>query len=249
MLNCINLSKHFTTGPSTVQVLSNFHLNLIPGSFNVLIGGNGAGKSTLVQLIAGGLLPDSGQILLGDQDITALVPHQRMQQLAFVQQDPAKGTVGALSVMENLALVSSKTQTFSLKPLLPLSKIERNRQRESYSEHLRQLHMGLENHLDTSVKHLSGGQRQGLALAMCLLNPTKLLLLDEHTAALDPKASEQLMAITDHFVRTHQLTTLMITHDLHQAINYGDRLLMLQHGQLKLDLDQTAKKAFNRRTF
>lgn len=243
MLNCINLSKHYTTGPNTVSVLKHFNLHLKPGSFNVLIGSNGAGKSTLIQLIAGSAMPSSGQILLGDTDLTPLLPHQRMQQLAFVQQAPGKGTVGALSVLQNLALVSSQTRPFSLKPLLPLNKAKNSELREQYRECLRQLNMGLENHLDTPVKHLSGGQRQGLALAMCMQNPAKLLLLDEHTAALDPKASAQLMDITDHFVRTHELTTLMITHDLQQALSYGDRLLMLHQGRLQLDLDQKAKKA------
>lgn len=243
MLTCLNLSKRYTTGPNSVQVLNNFSLTLKPGSFNVLIGGNGAGKSTLVKLIAGSTEPDSGQINLGDQPLTPLPPHLRMRYLSLVQQDPSLGTVGSLTVLENLALVTSKGQSLTLKPLLALRRGQRRLQRAYYEAHLSALNMGLEQHLDTPVKHLSGGQRQALALSLCLLSPTKLLLLDEHTAALDPKASAQLMQLTDTFVRQHQLTTLMITHDLQQALRYGDRLLMLQQGQLTLDLDENAKKA------
>ncbi len=243
MLSCKNLCKSFSNNYSQTTVLRQLNLDLTPGSFNVLIGGNGAGKSTLMQLVSGALQPDSGSIQLGTLDLLKMNTPERFQHLALVHQDPARGSVGSLSVLENLALAKAKLCSSPLKPVIAFKRRLKEEQRRYYTTYLSELNMGLEQHLDTPVNCLSGGQRQALALAMCLLSPVKLLLLDEHTAALDPKVSEQLMQLTESFVRRHQVTALMVTHDLEQAVNYGDRLLMMQQGQITLDLSGAAKKA------
>lgn len=243
MLNCKNLCKSFSNSYSQTTVLRNLNLTLAPGSFNVLIGGNGAGKSTLMQLIAGALQPDSGNIQLGELDLLQLNTPERFRHLALVHQDPARGSVGSLTVLENLALAKAKLDAAPLRAVIAFNKRLKAEQRRYYTAYLSELGMGLEQHLDTPVSCLSGGQRQALTLAMCLLSPVKLLLLDEHTAALDPKASEQLMQLTETFVRQHQVTALMVTHDLEQALTYGDRLLMMQQGQITLDLTGAEKKA------
>lgn len=243
MLECLSLSKTYVTPQQTTQVLTQFDLKLEEGSFNVLIGSNGAGKSTLVGLITGNTFPDEGVIRIDGQEIQTLPPHQRQQYIAAVHQNTSLGTIGSMTLLENMALVAAKGKTYGLEKIMPSSKTHRADMRKSYTELLETLDMGLEKFLDLPVSNLSGGQRQALTLAMSLLNRPKLLLLDEHTAALDPKTSERIMTLTEHFVRTHGITTLMITHDLEQAINYGDRLILLDCGKISLDLSGQEKKA------
>lgn len=170
-------------------------------------------------------------------------PHERQRYIATVHQNTSLGTIGSMSLMENMALVAAKGEAFGLQKALPSRKSSQGEMRKNYTEILATLDMGLEKFLDTPVGHLSGGQRQALTLAMSLLNKPKLLLLDEHTAALDPKTSESIMALTARFVKEHRITTLMITHDLEQAIQYGDRLILLESGKIALDLSGQEKKA------
>jgi putative ABC transport system ATP-binding protein len=243
MLHLLNLKKTFTNPSSSTTILNNVTLELKQGSFNILIGGNGSGKSTLLSLITGAQTQDQGQILLNDEDLGALSEHQRFQQISMIHQNTQLGTVSNMSVLENLALAEAKGQSFGLQFTLPLSRKRRLAKKSFYQEILCELDMGLENKLELSANHLSGGQRQALSLAMSLLNASKLLLLDEHTAALDPKTSESVMTLTDRFVRKHQLTTLMVTHDLEQASFFGDRLLLLKEGQIALDVSGKQKKA------
>lgn len=243
MLRLLNLKKAFTNPNSSTTVLNNVSLELAQGSFNILIGGNGSGKSTLLSLITGAQTQDFGQILLNDEDLAAMSEHQRFQQISMIHQNTQLGTVSNMSVLENLALAEAKGQSFGLQFTLPLSHKRRLAKKCFYQDILRELDMGLENKLDLDVKNLSGGQRQALSLAMSLLNASKLLLLDEHTAALDPKTSESVMTLTDRFVRKHQLTTLMVTHDLEQASFFGNRLLLLKEGEIALDVSGKQKKA------
>ncbi len=243
MLQCRGLSKTYTTDHQTAKVLTQFNLDLKPGSFNILIGSNGAGKSTLVGLITGNVFPDEGQILVDGHEIQRCSPHERQGYIATVHQNTSLGTIGSMTIMENMALVAAKGKSFGLQKALPSGKETQGQMRKAYAEILQDLDMGLEKFLDTPVKSLSGGQRQALTLAMSLLTTPKLLLLDEHTAALDPKTSERIMALTARFVETHHITTLMITHDLEQAIQYGDRLILLESGKIALDLSGQEKKA------
>jgi putative ABC transport system ATP-binding protein len=243
MLRLENLKKTFTNPNSSTTVLNNLTLKLERGSFNVLIGGNGCGKSTLLSLITGSQTQDCGQILLDDEDLNAYSENKRFQKIAMIHQNTQLGTVSNMSVLENLALAEAKGQSFGLQLTLPLGYKRRLAKKSFYQDILCELNMGLENKLDLGVKNLSGGQRQALSLAMSLLSVSKLLLLDEHTAALDPKTSESVMTLTDRFVRKHQLTTLMVTHDLEQASCFGDRLLLLKEGEIALDVSGKQKKA------
>lgn len=243
MLECLNLSKTYTTPQQTAKVLTQFDLRLETGTFNVLIGSNGAGKSTLVNLITGSTFPDSGRIAIDGHEIQTLSPHKRQKYIATVHQNTSLGTIGSMTLLENMALVAAKGSVYGLEKIIPSKKSSRTKLRKTYTEILETLDMGLEKFLDLPVSNLSGGQRQALTLAMSLLNQPKLLLLDEHTAALDPKTSERIMTLTDRFVRTHGITTLMITHDLEQAIHYGDRLILLDSGKISLDLLGQEKKA------
>ncbi len=243
MLRLVNLKKAFTNPNSSTTVLNNVSLELEKGSFNILIGGNGSGKSTLLSLITGTQTQDFGQILLDDENLAAMSEHQRFRQIAMIHQNTQLGTVSNMSVLENLALAEAKGQSFGLQLALPLSYKRRLAKKSFYQDILCELNMGLENKLDLGVNNLSGGQRQALSLAMSLLSVSKLLLLDEHTAALDPKTSESVMSLTDRFVKNHQLTTLMVTHDLEQASYFGDRLLLLKEGEIALDVSGKQKKA------
>lgn len=243
MLKCRSLHKSFNSPGHSHTVLSDFNLELAPGSFNVLIGGNGAGKSTLLGLITGSQTPDRGQMLLADEDLTPLPVHERLRRMTLIHQNTQAGSVGSMTLFENMALAEAKGKAFGLQPTLSLKALPRAEQRRRYQALLASLDMGLETRLDLPAHLLSGGQRQALTLAMSLQYDAKLLLLDEHTAALDPKTSEQVMALTDQFIRQHQLTTLMVTHDLEQAIAYGDRLLLLEQGKISLDLSGAQKKA------
>lgn len=243
MLKCQALHKTYSSVAHSHSVLSNFSLELAPGSFNVLIGGNGVGKSTLLGLITGSQNPDRGQIFLADENLTPMPVHERLRRMTLIHQNTQAGSVGSMTLFENMALAEAKGKVFGLQPALSLKAMPRADQRRRYQALLASLDMGLETRLDLPAQLLSGGQRQALTLAMSLQYDAKLLLLDEHTAALDPKTSQQVMALTDQFVRQHQLTTLMVTHDLEQAISYGDRLLLLEQGQIRLDLSGAPKKA------
>ena len=231
MLELINVCKTFNPGTVNAKTaLNDLNLTLNDGDFVTVIGGNGAGKSTMLNAIAGSFQIDSGKIVIDGTDVTGLPEHKRAAFLGRVFQDPMMGTAPSMWIEENLALAARRGQRRGLS--WGVTKEEK----EQYRELLGGLGLGLESRLTTKVSTLSGGQRQALTLLMATLKRPKLLLLDEHTAALDPKTAAKVMELTDRIVREGQLTTLMITHNMRDAIQYGNRLIMLHDGHVILDI-------------
>jgi len=236
LLHCQGLKKSFSTGlPGGRPALDGVDLKLSRGDFVVVIGSNGAGKSTLLNAIAGSFFVDAGQIVLDGQDITRLAPHRRAGLVTRVFQDPMIGTAAAMTIEENLALAERRGKGHGFAQLISA------RRREFYRVQLASLQLGLEDRLDAVVATLSGGQRQALSLIMAALSRPKLLLLDEHTAALDPRTADRVMAATLDTVASNAITTLMVTHNMRQAIETGNRLIMMDAGKIKLDIGGTEK--------
>ncbi len=206
------------------------------GDFVTVIGGNGAGKSTMLNAIAGVWAVDEGKILIDGIDVTKLSEHKRAKYLGRVFQDPMTGTAATMGIEENLALASRRGQGRGLRPGIKRS------ERDEYRELLKILDLGLEDRLTSKVGLLSGGQRQALTLLMATLRKPKLLLLDEHTAALDPKTAAKVLETTEKIIRRDHLTTLMITHNMKDAIIHGNRLIMMKDGQIILDIKGEEKK-------
>ena len=232
-----HITKVFNKGSVDEKVaLNDLSLTLNDGEFVTVIGGNGAGKSTMQNAICGTWLPDSGQILLDGVDVTALPEHKRANYLGRVYQDPMIGTAAGLQIEENLALAARRGQKRTLRMGI------RNKEREEYRQLLAPLGLGLETRLAAKVGTLSGGQRQALTLLMATLKKPKLLLLDEHTAALDPRTAAKVMELTEKIVTENHLTTLMITHNMRDAIRYGSRLVMLHEGRVILDISGEEKQ-------
>lgn len=237
VLEIKNATKTISNGPKEQKVLlNNVNLTIKTGDFITVLGGNGAGKSTLFNSISGTLPLTNGQILMGDQDITLFSEEKRAKYIARVFQDPKMGTAPRMTVAENLLLAQSRGEKRGLR----LRQLKQ--QKDYYYELCQLIGNGLENHLDTPTGSLSGGQRQALSLLMATLKEPDLLLLDEHTAALDPKTAKQLMEITDQRIKEQSLTCLMITHRMEDALKYGNRLILLQKGEIIKDLDQKEKE-------
>lgn len=237
MLEIKNVTKVFNPGTINEKLaLDNFSLTLEDGDFVTVIGGNGAGKSTMMNAIAGAWPVDQGQILIDKIDVTRLPEHKRAKFLGRVFQDPMTGTAATMGIEENLALARRRGSRRTLR--IGITKKER----EEYRELLKILGLGLENRLTTKVGLLSGGQRQALTLLMASLQKPKLLLLDEHTAALDPKTAAKVLETTEYIVSKDHLTTLMITHNMRDAITHGNRLIMLMDGKIILDIKGEEKK-------
>ncbi len=237
MLELKNIHKTFNAGTvNEKKALRGLNLTLNDGDFVTVIGGNGAGKSTMLNIIAGTYGVDDGQILLDGKDITKLPEHKRAVDLGRVFQDPMMGTAATMQIEENLALAARRGQHRGLK--IGITKAER----ESYKEQLKILDLGLEDRLTAKVGLLSGGQRQALTLLMATLRQPKLLLLDEHTAALDPKTAAKVLDATEKIVSRSNLTTLMITHNMRDAIQYGNRLIMMYDGHIVVDVSGEEKK-------
>ncbi|MDO5793780.1 MAG: ATP-binding cassette domain-containing protein [Turicibacter sp.] len=237
MLNIKQLSKTFY--PNTVnekKIFQGLDLTINEGEFVTVIGSNGAGKSTLLNLISGTLTPDSGSISLLDQEITSMKEYQRTRFISRVFQDPTLGTSPSLTIQQNLSLARNKGNHYGL------SLLESKKDLQTFKEMVAPLQLGLENQLQTPVGLLSGGQRQALSLLMATYVKPDLLLLDEHTAALDPKTSAKIMELTNQIVHQSNITTLMITHNLSHAIKYGSRLIMLHEGQIVLDISGDEKQ-------
>lgn len=231
MLKLTAVNKIFNPGtPNENHVLHDIDLEITAGDFVTVIGGNGAGKSTVLNVVAGSVLPDSGQILIDSIDVTRLPEHRRAQYLGRVFQDPMLGTAGDMGIEENLALASRRGQPRGL--AWGITRTER----VQYRQLLEHLNLGLEGRLSTKVKLLSGGQRQALTLLMATLKKPRLLLLDEHTAALDPKTGARVLTVTQDLIEENNLTTLMITHNMRDAIRYGNRLIMMHEGRIILDI-------------
>lgn len=217
------------------EALSSFDLSLNKGDFVTIIGSNGAGKSTLFQAISGGVPLEKGKIYLDNQEIQNLPEYKRSYHIGRLFQDPLKGTAPSLTIEENLALASQRGRHFALS-------FSSYKKKQEFKEALKELELGLETRLDSKVGLLSGGQRQALTLLMAIYTTPKLLLLDEHTAALDPKTAKKVMDITVKEVSNHQITTLMITHNMEDALKYGNKTLIMKDGQIVALLDEEEKK-------
>ncbi len=237
MLKITNLKKTFNAGTINEKVaLDGLNLHLKDGDFVTVIGGNGAGKSTLLNAICGVWKPDFGTIEIDGVDVSHLPEHKRAQFLGRVFQDPMKGTAPDMEIAENLSIASKR----GIKRRFVRG--VRKADRAYYRELLKTLDLGLEDRLSTKVGLLSGGQRQAVTLLMATLNKPKVLLLDEHTAALDPKTAAKVLEITERIVRENHLTTLMITHNMKDAITYGNRLIMLHEGHVVVDVEGEEKQ-------
>ena len=237
MLEIKNVYKTFNPGTvNEKQALKGISLTLEDGDFVTVIGGNGAGKSTMLNAVAGTWPVDEGQIIIDGVDVTKLSEHKRAAYLGRVFQDPMTGTAATMGIEENLALANRRGKIRSLMPGI------RKQEREEYRELLKILGLGLEDRLTSKVGLLSGGQRQALTLLMATLKKPKLLLLDEHTAALDPKTAAKVLETTETIVNRDNLTTLMITHNMRDAITYGNRLVMMYDGRVVVDVSGEEKK-------
>ena len=237
MLKITNLKKTFNAGTINEKVaLDGLNLHLKDGDFVTVIGGNGAGKSTLLNAICGVWKPDFGTIEIDGVDVSHLPEHKRAQFLGRVFQDPMKGTAPDMEIAENLSIASKR----GIKRRFVRG--VRKADRAYYRELLKTLDLGLEDRLSTKVGLLSGGQRQAVTLLMATLNKPKVLLLDEHTAALDPKTAAKVLEITERIVRENHLTTLMITHNMKDAITYGNRQIMLHEGHVVVDVEGEEKQ-------
>ena len=237
MLQVEKLTKIFNPGTvNAKKALNGVSLHLAPGDFVTVIGGNGAGKSTLLNSVAGVFGVEGGRILLEGRDVTRLSDHKRAGGLGRVFQDPMMGTASDMNIEENLALACRRGQRRTLR--WGVTAAERAR----YKELLRELDLGLEDRLTDKVGLLSGGQRQALTLLMATLKAPKLLLLDEHTAALDPATAAKVLELSDRIVNENNLTALMITHNMTDAIQHGNRLIMMNEGRIILDVSGEEKK-------
>ncbi len=237
MLELIDVTKTFNAGTVNEKIALrglNFHLK--PGEFVTVIGGNGAGKSTMLNSVAGVFGVDSGKIMIDGQDVTHLKEHQRAKVIGRVFQDPMMGTAATMQIEENLALAMRRGKVRGLGRGIT------QKEREFYREQLQILDLGLEDRMTSKVGLLSGGQRQALTLLMATLKAPKLLLLDEHTAALDPKTAAKVLDATERIVAQSNLTTLMITHNMRDAIAHGNRLIMMYDGRIVVDVSGEEKK-------
>ncbi|MPV36363.1 ABC transporter ATP-binding protein [Georgenia subflava] len=237
MLQIDGVSKTFFTNTVNERVaLHDISVRLGAGEFVTVIGSNGAGKSTLLNITSGKLRPDTGTVRIDDKDVTRLADHQRAKYLGRVFQDPMAGTAPHMTIEENLAIALERGRFRGLRRGVT------NAKRARFREELATLELGLENRLGAKVGMLSGGQRQALSLLMATFSEPDILLLDEHTAALDPQRAELVSRLTAELVERHHLSTLMVTHNMEQALRLGSRLIMMHEGQVVLDLDAERKK-------
>ena len=230
MLEIRDITKVYNPGTITEQRLfDHFSLKVEEGQFVAIVGSNGSGKTSLLNIICGSIPIEGGDVLVGGTSISKLKDYQRYATMGRVYQNPAAGTCPNLTMLENLSLADNKGKSFGL------SRAINRRRVEQYREQLLSLGLGLEDKLDVKMGALSGGQRQAVSLLMATMTPLKVLILDEHTAALDPKTAEVIMALTDKVVREKKLTAMMVTHNLRYAVEYGDRILMMDRGHVVLD--------------
>jgi putative tryptophan/tyrosine transport system ATP-binding protein len=236
MLQLSQIYKIFHEGtPDEKVALDNINLSLEPGDFVTVIGSNGAGKSTLMNIISGGLLPDTGSVFINERDVSVVPEYKRSKHIGRVFQDPMAGTAPSMTIEENLAMAFSRNKKRTLR------KGVSKKRRSNFKEVLETLHLGLENRLNVKVGLLSGGERQALSLLMATFTEPDILLLDEHTAALDPSRAELITNLTKEVVSNYQLTTLMVTHNMQQALDLGNRLIMMDKGQIILEVNQEEK--------
>ncbi len=237
MLELNGINKTFNVGTVDEKILfSDFNFKLNDGEFVGVIGSNGSGKTTMLNIISGDVEPDSGKVILDGDDITPQKNFKRANRIGRVFQNPSMGTCPSMTIWENLSIADNKGKRFGLS--FGLNK----QRRDFYCSQLELLGMGLENRLNTPAGSLSGGQRQALALIMATMKTPDLLLLDEHTAALDPKSSDTVMALTQKVVSEKKITTLMVTHNLRYAVDFGTRAIMMHDGNIIMDISGEEKK-------
>ena len=237
MLELRDITKIYNPGTVTEQTLfDRFSLTVEDGQFVSIVGSNGSGKTSLLNIICGSIGIEGGDVLMDGKSISKLKDYQRYASMGRVYQDPSAGTCPNLTVLENLSLADNKGKPFGL------GRGVNRRRVADYRDQLASLGLGLEDKLDVRMGALSGGQRQAVALLMATMTPLRFLILDEHTAALDPKTAEIIMALTDKVVRQKQLTAIMVTHNLRYAVEYGDRILMMDRGHVVLDRAGEEKK-------
>lgn len=238
MIKLLNINKYYNPGTVNEMCLfRDFNLTVREGEFISVVGSNGSGKTSLLNIICGSIPVDRGSIILGEEDITAMPEFKRQRRIGRVYQNPAMGTCPTMTILENMSLADNKGKSFNL------GRGTNKKRMEYYQETLKSLNLGLEDKLNVSVGSLSGGQRQAMALLMATMTPIEFLILDEHTAALDPKTAELIMQLTDQVVKEKQLTTIMVTHNLRYAVEYGNRLLMMHQGEIVIDKAGEEKKA------
>lgn len=238
MLELSHIDKYYNTGTVNEMCLfEDFSLTIGDGEFVSVVGSNGSGKTSMLNIICGSIPVDSGMIRINGENITHMPEYRRQKRIGRVYQNPAMGTCPTMTILENMALADNKGKPFNLRP-------GTNKQRiEYYRDQLRILGLGLEDKMDVKVGVLSGGQRQAMALLMSTMTPIEFLILDEHTAALDPKTADIIMELTDKVVREKNLTTIMVTHNLRFAVEYGNRLLMMHQGRAVIDRAGQEKQA------
>lgn len=230
MITLEKIDKYYNPGSVNEMCLfHDFNLTIGDGDFVSVVGSNGSGKTSLLNLICGSIVSDNGIISVNGVDITNKKDFLRSRKIGRVYQDPSKGTCAGMTILENLAMADNKGKSYNLGRNVNKNRIE------YYKEQLSRLNLGLEDKLYTKVGSLSGGQRQAVALLMSTMTPIEMLILDEHTAALDPKTAEIIMELTDEIVKEKQVTTLMVTHNLRYAVEYGNRLIMMHQGNIVLD--------------
>ena len=237
MLELKGIHKYYNPGTVNEMCLfRGFDLKIEQGEFLSVVGSNGSGKTSMLNIICGSIPAELGQILMGGKDITKEKEFQRNARIGRVYQNPAMGTCPTMTILENMSLADNKGKIYGLGRGTNKARIE------FYREQLKQLNLGLEDKLDVKVGALSGGQRQAMALLMSTMTPIEFLILDEHTAALDPKTAELIMELTDKIVKEKNLTTIMVTHNLRYAVEYGNRLIMMHEGNVILDKKDEEKK-------
>ena len=230
MLELININKNYNPGSvNELCLFRDFNLTVKDGEFVSVVGSNGSGKTSMLNIICGSIAVDSGKILINGEDITKQKDYIRQRRIGRVYQDPAKGTCPSMTILENMSIAENKGKPYNLGRGVNKAKLE------EYREMLRPLNLGLEDKMGVQVGSLSGGQRQALALLMATMTPIDFLILDEHTAALDPKTAEIIMELTDQVVKEKKVTTIMVTHNLRYAVEYGNRLIMMHEGKAILD--------------
>lgn len=237
MLELKNITKIYNPGTINEMCLfDNFSLTLNDGEFLSIVGSNGSGKTSMLNIICGSIPTDGGTIEIGGQNVGKMRDYQRAQRIGRVYQNPAMGTCPSMTILENMSLADNKGKPFGLGFAV------KKKRAEAYREKLRELGLGLEDKLNVKVGSLSGGQRQAIALLMAVMTPIDFLILDEHTAALDPRTAEIIMQLTDKLVNEKKLTAMMVTHNLRYAVEYGSRLVMMDKGRFVMDVRGDDKK-------